>query len=128
MLRLIWRGFWTGPAIIRGIWGRSTSLLRRGLPCDHYLQVAALGFVFLLAGSAGRIVHQAWYHIINAITQDRSYHPHKITARRMIRYKIRPMTERTVEMVAQKPLLQALAVEDVETAQFADFLGAVHLV
>lgn len=46
----------------------------------------------------------------------------------MIRYKIRPMTERTVEMVAQKPLLQALAVEDVETAQFADFLGAVHLV
>lgn len=58
----------------------------------------------------------------------RSYHPRKITARRMIRHKIRAMTERTIEVVAQKPLLQALAVEDMEAAQFADFLGAVYLV
>lgn len=46
----------------------------------------------------------------------------------MVRYKIRPMTERTIEVVAQKPLLQTLAVENVETAQLADFLGAIHLV
>lgn len=38
------------------------------------------------------------------------------------------MTERTVEVIAQEPLLQTLAVEDVETAQLADFLGAIHLV
>jgi hypothetical protein len=37
------------------------------------------------------------------------------------------VTKRAVEMVTQKPLFQALAVEDVQTPQLSDFLRAVDL-
>lgn len=44
--------------------------------------------------------------IINCISSiHQSYHPHKIIMWRMLRYKIRPVTQRTIEVIAQKPFL-----------------------
>lgn len=34
------------------------------------------------------------------------------------------MTERTVEVVLQIPLIQTFPVEDMQTFEFSDFLGA----
>lgn len=37
------------------------------------------------------------------------------------------MTQRTIEVISQEPLLQAFPVENVQAPQFANFLRAVYL-
>lgn len=56
-----------------------------------------------------------------------SYHPHIIVAGRCVGHIIRPMTQRAIEVVPQKPLLQTFPVENVQAPQFANFLRAVYL-
>jgi hypothetical protein len=57
-----------------------------------------------------------------------SYHPYKIIGRACFLDIVRSVAERTIEMVLKVPPFEAFAVENVETFQVSNFLGAENRV
>jgi hypothetical protein len=56
-----------------------------------------------------------------------SYHPHIIVAGRCVAHIVGAVTERTIKVVSQEPLLQAFSVKDMQAPQFTYLLRAVYL-